>query len=341
MSSAAAELVARARAGRRLDFGGVAPERETAELMLEPQTEVVREVCARAGAAEVDLDGALERLEHEWVAHRGVLLHLEHHGVESGAPTFVIVHGLGDHSRRQLGLAAALADRGFNSLLVDRHGHGLSEGRRGDSPLEADLGLLELAVSVARARNAGPVILLGDSLGGILCWYLLTREPDVDAAICHCIGHPDVHHDPSFKRKAPLLRALARVAPFAPIPVRQIADYEHVALHPHTRRYFDEELDPLFNFTVSARSVASFVGFRPGIAWERVSAPALVLIGADDRMVTPEFTRRALAAGRPPRSSLAEIPGAGHQLFLDDLAATIGPLTEWVETAVEQRPLAA
>jgi pimeloyl-ACP methyl ester carboxylesterase len=58
-------------------------------------------------------------------------------------------------------------------------------------------------------------------------------------------------------------------------------------------------------------------------------------------MVTPEFTRRALAAGRPPRSRLAEIPGAGHQLFLDDLAATIGPLTEWAEAALEPRPLAA
>lgn len=342
MSRADADPVARARAGERLSFAAGAPDRETAERMLEPQTRVVRETCERnPELAGIDLDAALARLEHEWVAHRGVLLHLEHHSVEQGAPTFVVVPGLGDHTRRHLALAAALAGRGFNSVLVDRHGHGLSEGRRGDSPLEADLGLLELALALARSRNGGPVVLLGDSLGGILSWYLLTREPDVDAAVCHCIGHPDVHHDPSFRRKAPLLRALARIAPFAPIPVRQIADYEHVALDPQTKRYFDDELDPLFNFTVTARSVASFVGFRPAIAWERVTVPALVLIGAADRMVTPEFTRRSLAAGTPPNAELLEIQGAGHQLFLDHLAVTIGPLCEWTEAALESHPVPA
>ena len=342
MSRAGADPVARARAGERLSFAGEAPDHDTAERMLELQTQIVREACERhPELAGVDLDAALGRLEHEWVAHRGVRLHLEHHRVEPNAATFVVVPGLGDHTRRHLALAAAVAGRGFNSLLVDRHGHGLSEGRRGDSPLESDLGLLELAVSLARSRNGGPVILLGDSLGGILCWYLLTREPDVDAAICHCIGHPDVHHDPAFRRKAPLLRALGRVAPYAPIPVRQIADYEHVALDPQTKRYFDEQLDPLFNFTVTARSVASFVGFRPGIAWERVTVPALVLIGAADRMVTPGFTRRSLAAGQPPRASLIEIEGAGHQLFLDDLAATIGPLCDWADATLGTRPVPA
>ena len=44
------------------------------------------------------------------------------------------------------------------------------------------------------------MILVGDSLGGIMSWCLLTREPDVDAAVCHCIGHPDVHPDPAFAR---------------------------------------------------------------------------------------------------------------------------------------------
>ena len=56
--------------------------------------------------------------------------------------------------------------------------------------------MLELAIGLARAGSSGPVVLLGDSLGGIMSWYLLTREPDIDAAICHCIGHPDVHPEP-------------------------------------------------------------------------------------------------------------------------------------------------
>ena len=191
------------------------------------------------------------------------------------------------------------------------------------------MGVLELAIGLARAGSCGPVILLGDSLGGIVSWYLLTREPDVDAAICHCIGHPDVHHDPTFARKARLVRALARIAPYAPIPVRQIADYSKVALDPVTKREFDEEADALFNFKVTARSVASYTSFEPAIAWEQVTTPVLVVIGSADGMVTPQFTKRVLERARPPRAEYTEIAGAGHQLLLDDLGKAIEPMLAW------------
>jgi alpha-beta hydrolase superfamily lysophospholipase len=335
--SPSGDLVADAQAGRRLSYPGGPPDDELAERMLELPTALIREAGERNPAvAELDLDAELERLDHEWLPYRGELIHLEAHRVDDSAPSFVVVPGLGDHARRHLALATALAARGFNSLLVDRSGHGISEGRRGDAPLETDLGVLELAIGHARRGASGPVVLLGDSLGGIMAWYLLTREPDVEAAVCHCIGHPEVHHDPSFRFKAPLMRALGRVAPFTRIPVRQIADYEQVALDPVTKRYFTDEVDKLFNFHVTARSAASYLGFRPGIEWRRVQTPALVLIGGADAMVTPEFTRRALERDRPPRAEFVEIEGAGHQLFLDDLGATIDPVVAWVQAALAQ-----
>jgi pimeloyl-ACP methyl ester carboxylesterase len=162
-----------------------------------------------------------------------------------------------------------------------------------------------------------------------MTWYLLTREPDVDAAVCHCIAHPDVQHDPSFRVKAPLMRALARVAPRLPVPVSQVANYEHVAIDPETKRQFDERLDPLFTFTVTARAAASYLSFRPRIPWEEVRTPVLVLIGAEDRMVTPQFTREAFDRATPPNAELRVIPDAGHQLFLDDLGQVLPALLEW------------
>ncbi len=311
-------------------FGESPPSAQEAERLLAISTRLVLEARARNKAlAALDLDRELERLEHQWHPFRGARVHLERHGDDPEAATFVVVHGLGDHARRQLGLAAALSQRGYNSLVVDRLGHGLSEGRRGDASLEEDLGVLELVIGLARAGSRGPVILLGDSLGGIMSWYLLTREPDIDAAICHCIGHPDVHPSRSFARKAPLMRAFGRFAPRMRIGVRQIADYSQVALDPVTRTYFDQEIDDLFNFEVTARSVASYIGFEPAIAWEQVNTPALVLIGAADGMVTPKFTRRSLDRARPPRTDYLEIEGAGHQLFLDDLGKATGPVFDW------------
>lgn len=320
---------------RPLRYGGEPPSRPEAEAELRVATEFVLDARERnPGLARLDLEGELERLEHAWVPFGGLRLHIERHDVDPGAPTVIVAHGLGDHARRQLPLAAALSSRGLNSLLVDRQGHGLSEGRRGDAPLEADLAALELAIGIARSGSDAPVILLGDSLGGIMSWYLLTREPDVDAAVCHCIGHPDVDPDPSFRFKAPLMRALGRALPYAPIGVERIADYSQVVLDPATRAYFEERRDPLFNFTVSARSAASYLSFEPSLAWERLETPALVVIGAEDGMVTPEFTRRALERARPPRADYLEVPGAGHQLFLDHIADAIDPVVEWIESAV-------
>jgi len=311
-------------------FGEALPSAQEAERLLGVSTRLVLEAQGRNEAlAALDLEGEIERVEHEWHSFRGARIHLERHGDDSKAATFVIAHGLGDHARRQLGLAATLSQGGYNSLVVDRPGHGLSEGRRGDATLEEDLGVLELAIGLARAGSSGPVVVLGDSLGGIMSWYLLTREPDVDAAICHCIGHPDVHPSRSFARKAPLMRRIGRVAPQLRIGVRQIADYSQVALDPVTRSYFEQETDDLFNFEVTARSVASYIGFEPTVAWEQVSTPVLVLIGSADGMVTPKFTRRSLERARPPRADYMEIDGAGHQLFLDDLGKATGPVLEW------------
>ena len=217
------------------------PRGAAAERLLEVPTRVVLEARSRnAALAALDLEGELRTLEHEWADHRGAAIHIERHGDDPTAPTVVFAHGLGDHVRRHLPLAAALSEHGFNALLVDRLGHGISEGRRGDATLEDDLAVLELAIGIARERSSGPVILVGDSLGGIMSWCLLTREPDVDAAVCHCIGHPDVYPDPALARRAPLISGLARLAPRLPISVRQIADYDEVALDPVTKRYFDE-----------------------------------------------------------------------------------------------------
>jgi pimeloyl-ACP methyl ester carboxylesterase len=315
---------------RPLHYGGEPPSPAEAERLLEVPTRLILEARDRNPTlAALDLEGSLERLEHRWLLYKGALVHLEAHPANTEAPTFVIAPGLGDHARRHLALCTALAEHGHGAIAVDRLGHGISEGRRGDATLESDLDVLELAIAHARASGDGPVILLGDSLGGIMSWYLLTREPDVEAAVCHCIGHPEVRPDPSHRYKQPILRALGRIAPRAPISVRQIADYDHVALDPVTRDYFDREVDGLFNFKVTARSVASYVGFRPGIPWERVTTPVLVMIGAEDRMVTPEFTRAAFDRAHPPGAEYMTIAGAGHQLFLDDLGAALGPLLDW------------
>jgi acylglycerol lipase len=323
-------------AGRELRYGDGPPTREEAERLLEVPTRLLLEARERNPAlAALGLQGALERLEHAWVPKEGALIHLEVHSVETAAPTAVIVHGLGDHARRLTPLAVALVEARFNAIAIDRRGHGISEGRRGDATLDEDFAVLRLGVAQARERFGGPVVLLGDSLGGIMIWYLLTEGTDVDAVVCHDVSHPDVRHDASMRFKAPLVRALGRIAPRTPISVRQIADYDHVALDPITKAYFDDEVDKLFNFQVSARSGASYLAWRPRRSWEEVATPALVIAGAEDRMVPPSFIEASMELSKPPNTTYVKVPGAGHQLFLDDLGIALPPLLDWLRRALD------
>jgi lysophospholipase len=328
--------------GRELRYSDGPPSREVAERLLEVPTRLLLEARERNAAfAALDLEGGLRRLDHAWVKQDGALIHLEMHEIAAGAPTVVIAHGLGDHTRRLTPLAITLGEAGFNAIGLDRRGHGISEGRRGDASLEEDFAVLRLGIAQARERFGGPVVLLGDSLGGIMIWYLLTEGADVDAVVCHDISHPDVRHDASMRYKAPLMRALGAVAPRLSISVRQVADYDHVALDPVTKAYFDDEIDKLFNFSVSARSAASYLAWRPPRPWEEVPTPALVIAGAEDRMVSPRFIEASLERSKPPNTTYVKVPGAGHQLFLDDLGAAVPPLLDWVRHAVEATPARA
>jgi alpha-beta hydrolase superfamily lysophospholipase len=286
------------------------------------------------GLAGVDLDAALEGAEHEFVSYRDLSVHLELHLAGPDSPTVVFHHGLGDHVRRFTPLAGRLAGAGFNVVAVDRPGHGLSQGRRGHCPLPWALDVVDASVRYARDRFGGPVILLGDSLGGITLWYSLTRGLDADAVLCHCIAHPEVDVDSSMRWKRPLMTALGKIAAKAPVPVRRIADYDHVALEPRTQAAFDSERDEVFNFRVTAGSAASYFNFRPDRPWSRIETPVAVWIGAEDRLVTPEFTRRAYEREHPPGATYSELPGQGHQVFLDHLDQSFPRLIDWIDSAL-------
>jgi hypothetical protein len=61
---------------RALRWGAEPPSRAEAERMLEPATRFVLEARERnAGLAALDLEGALERLEHEWAPHQALRIH--------------------------------------------------------------------------------------------------------------------------------------------------------------------------------------------------------------------------------------------------------------------------
>lgn len=92
--------------------------------------------------------------------------------MEPARGTVLIVHGLGEHIGRYESVAARLNSWGWNVVGHDQRGHGASGGARGDMPAQDSL-LKDLALVIDEVRSderlgAGPLVLLGHSMGGLV-----------------------------------------------------------------------------------------------------------------------------------------------------------------------------
>ncbi len=86
--------------------------------------------------------------------------------------TVLLVHGLGEHIGRYEALAGRLNQWGWHVVGHDQRGHGASGGARGDVPHGERL-LQDLALVIDELRRderlgAGPLVLLGHSMGGLI-----------------------------------------------------------------------------------------------------------------------------------------------------------------------------
>jgi pimeloyl-ACP methyl ester carboxylesterase len=196
-------------------------------------------------------------------------------------------------------------------------------------------------VRYARSRYGGPTVLVGSSFGGIINWYALTREPDVEAVVSHNIAHPAVLHEPAMRLKVPALTRLARATPFAPVPIARIADFEALSDSPEILDHFRRRLDGIWCWSVTARSIASLFRYEPPLDWSRAPVPTLALVGTRDRMVSVDFSRAVVAAGSPPNAELRVLPDLGHLLFHDHLDAVLPEVVGWLRECLDARPAAA
>jgi UDP-glucose 4-epimerase len=323
---------------------GVFARKEVAEETLAPTNERLRQWSASIPGLRDALEGQeaierfAERVEHVLIPYRDKQVHLEVQTAGEGAPTAVFSPGIGAYARFYLPLLGSLCDRGLNVVGIDRPGHGLSEGRRGDCTMEETLDVVEEAARYGRERFGGPVVLVGSSLGGIISWYALTREPDVEAVICHNVAHPQVFHEPAMRLKVPALLRLARAAPHATVPAKRIANFEKLSSSPEILDFARGEEDRIWSWSITARSAASIFSYSPPLDWSRVETPVLALIGERDEMVTPAFSEEVVRAGRPRNLDFRVLPGLGHLLFHDHLAEALPLMTDWIDNVLERAP---
>jgi pimeloyl-ACP methyl ester carboxylesterase len=200
----------------------------------------------------------------------------------------------------------------------------------------------------------GPVILLGNSMGGMLCLLQAAADPGtaaglilVDPVLPLVPALPDLLVTPMLAAYATpglgplLMRRRRHQTPEALVtsilslccadPAQIPADI--LAQHVTTARQSLTSPTAEHDIAASARSmIATFTGLRGTYrhAIASITCPVLLLHGTHDRMVPITVARAAARAN--PTWTLTEMPGAGHIPQLETPTATATIITSWLTT---------
>jgi pimeloyl-ACP methyl ester carboxylesterase len=279
----------------------------------------------------------------------GVPVHYVDHGGPAGGPLLVMVHGLGGSLVNWAALAPLLTDT-CRVLAVDLIGFGHSQAGTHPTSVSANQQMLQQFLSgVARE----PVILVGNSMGGLITILQAARHPEsvsamvlIDPALPVTVGsQPNALVAASFGMYAvphlgrAMLRARRRVRSPEQLamdvlrlccvdPQRVPAEVleQHLALARARRGYPD--LDE--HFLGAARSLMSMLARRSSYlaAMKGIQVPVLLLHGEKDKLVTIGAARAAAATHPSWRFEVAE--DAGHVPQLEVPEWTAGHILDWL-----------
>jgi pimeloyl-ACP methyl ester carboxylesterase len=288
-----------------------------------------------------------------WLDLDGPVHYLDFGGPAAG-PLIICVHGLAGAAVNWSAIAPLLTQR-YRLLAPDLSGHGLTWSARRGSGVPANRILLDgFLASVA----TGPVILMGNSMGGMISLLEAAAAPKavsglilIDPALPLALVRPDpllaallaaaaipglgtLVSRMNRRRAQPPEDAVAAALALCCADPSRVAP-EEVARHVYVAReragIAGADRDPL----VATRSVATTVFRRAGRSYRHaissVSCPVLLIHGDRDRLV-PVGAARA-AARAHPAGSLKVLPGLGHVPMLEAPDQTAELVISWLESA--------
>lgn len=256
--------------------------------------------------------------------------------------TVLVVHGLGEHIGRYAHVAAQLNRAGLNVVGYDQRGHGSSEGARGALP-GGDALLADLArvIDAVHAAHAGPLLLLGHSMGGLVaarfCAEGLAAAPAawyraVDALV---LSSPALDPGMNAMQKV-LLAVLGRLAPN--LVVNNGLKPAWISRDPAVvKAYVD---DPLVHDRVTPRLVRFIVDEGAHILQRaaRWTLPTLLLYAGSDRCVAPAGSAAFALAAPKAVVAVREFKPLFHEIFNEpEQAEVFAALAGWL-TPFSVRP---
>jgi pimeloyl-ACP methyl ester carboxylesterase len=253
----------------------------------------------------------------------------------------VLLHGFGSSTYSWQAVLDALAERGF-VVDFDRPAFGLSERPmpgewQGQNPYTPEA-QVELTVGLMDALGLERAVLVGNSSGGAVALQGALEHPErvsalvlVDAAVYRGGGPPAwsrwLLSTPQLNRLGPLFMRQLGGSPGETF--LEAAWSDPGKIDEATREAYRKPLQ-VENWDRALWELSK-ASHEPRLA-ERlgeVSVPALVIYGADDRIVPPALSERL--ASELPEGSAAELSGCGHVPQEECPEAFLARLESWLD----------
>ncbi len=249
--------------------------------------------------------------------------------------TVLIVHGLGEHVDRYAAVVARLNAAGWSAAGYDQRGHGRSDGPRGviaaPDSLFDDLARVIDAVRPA----AGPLVLLGHSMGGMVAGRFVAEalQPTpaswsrpVDALV---MSSPALDAAMTGLQKL-LLAVLATLAPR--LAVGNGLKPEWLCRRPEVVAAY--VADPLVHDRIAATLARCIVhgGEQVRAAAPRWNVPTLLLYAGADRCVAPRGSDAFAAAAPAAVVRAHRFDGLYHEIFNEpERGQVLDELVDWLD----------
>jgi pimeloyl-ACP methyl ester carboxylesterase len=269
-----------------------------------------------------------------------------------GGPVIVCVHGLGGSAVNWTAIGPLLASR-YRVIAPDLAGHGLTQSSGRGADVSANRALLDRFV---RSVSDGPVILMGNSMGGMIALLEAAAAPAavaglilIDPALPFGSARPDPLIAAMFalfvtpglgrvtiarRRRATPEALVANTLAMCCVDVSRV-DADVVAHHVELARQRAAFTNADRDFATAVRSVFATAGYTKGRAYRRgirlITCPVLLVHGTRDRLVPVAAARAAARAN--PSWSLALLPDVGHVPQLEAPQETWRVITEWLGSA--------
>lgn len=304
----------------------------------------------RTGAAgDLDPDQAYDSLAadriYSVVAEDGTALHVEEAGPGSAPLTVVFAHGWTLRSGSWHYQRLSLAGPGFGDgdgptarmVFYDQRSHGRSSRAGAGHATMVDLAQ-DLAAVLATAAPAGPVVLIGHSMGGMAILTLAGLRPELFAERVVGVGLVSTAASqlivPGVSRTLlrsdnPLFRLVTSTAARYPKLIERGREGSRDAVWLLTRALgfarqdVPGELVDYLDEMISATPVEVIAEFAPGLMSLDAGAslpaladiPTVVICGDSDRMTPPARSRYIAEA--LPRAELVVVEGTGHMAMME------------------------